>query len=327
MIYIYTLSDELGNTRYVGQTNNPSRRYKGHIRRSVSEKSEEFDTHKSRWIRKLLLRNIFPVMEIIDISNTRDEANDNEDFYIDYLTYLGMKLTNSSCRGVSEFSIETRKKMSDARKGKTLQELYGEEQATILIENFIKRTVLYFTGRPKTQEHKDKISNTLKEFFQDKNNHWAYGMKMSDEHNEKLRQSQLNIDKCKGNTKPKTQEQIYKIRQTLIGSKVTRYKIRQYDLEDNFIKEWDSIRNIKESNQTYNRSSISKCCKGEKSSYAGCIWKYGEIKTSVLRLDKDGNLLEEQKSIYNFTGYNSSTIWKSIKENTLYKECYFIYKV
>lgn len=53
----------------------------------------------------------------------------------------------------------------------------------------------------------------------------------------------------------------------------TQRKIRQYDIDGNYIKSFDYIRNAqKELN--IDESSISKCCRGERKSAGGYIWKY-----------------------------------------------------
>lgn len=274
MIYIYVLSDENDNIRYVGQTNNIKRRYNYHLSSSLNENSDTFNTYKDRWIRKLLNGGIKPKIDIIEECNNLKDANFSEKFYIDYLTYLGVKLTNSHHIDVTEFSKKTKKKMSDSKKGKTLEEIFGEEKGKEIKEKFIKRTKDYFTGKEKPLLQKEKISNTLKEYFKDKNNHWAYGKNLSIEHTEKLRMSHLNNSKNIGNKKPRTEEQKEAIRRKIKGTKVKRHKILQYDKNMNLIKEWNSLREISKNDATLNRAIIAKCCKGITPFYAGYIWKY-----------------------------------------------------
>ena len=53
----------------------------------------------------------------------------------------------------------------------------------------------------------------------------------------------------------------------------SRKKIIQYDLNKNFIKEWDSASDVvKELN--FNASAIGKCCKGIQKSHRDFFWKY-----------------------------------------------------
>jgi len=42
----------------------------------------------------------------------------------------------------------------------------------------------------------------------------------------------------------------------------------------NLVKEWKSLREIERIDTTMSRSQIAKCCKGDKETYAGFIWKY-----------------------------------------------------
>ena len=121
---------------------------------------------------------------------------------------------------------------------------------------------------------REKISNTLKEYFSYNENHCAYGLKMTDDHNEKLRQAKLNNKKNVGNKKPRTEEQKGKTRQSIRGTKVKRFAILQYDLNMKLIKEWVSLRAIERFNYTLQRKQIAICCKHIKKTYAGYIWKY-----------------------------------------------------
>ena len=47
--------------------------------------------------------------------------------------------------------------------------------------------------------------------------------------------------------------------------------VYQYDLDGNFIKKWESI---KEANNYYKTSHISECCKGKRNQTSGYIWRY-----------------------------------------------------
>lgn len=50
-----------------------------------------------------------------------------------------------------------------------------------------------------------------------------------------------------------------------------RKKINQYDLEGNFIKQWESVSDIK---KELNITNIASCCKGRYKQCNGYIWKY-----------------------------------------------------
>lgn len=58
-----------------------------------------------------------------------------------------------------------------------------------------------------------------------------------------------------------------------ISKSMTR-KVEQYDLEGNFIKEWDSIKSINEYFNIKGYNLITRVCRGESRSCKGFIWKY-----------------------------------------------------
>lgn len=274
MRYIYVLKDPITDEiRYVGQTNDIQRRYNDHISSSINENSSDINTYKCRWIRKLLSDGSKPTIEIIDRCESLIESNILEKYYIEKYYEEGCKLTNSHMNDVTEFSVETRKKMSEAKKGKSLEDIHGVDKANELKAKFVKRTIEY-NKKPKSDETKTKISETLKEHFKDKENHWAYGKKMSEAHNEKLRQAKINNSKNVGNRTPRTEEQIEKMRNSLKGTTQKRYRILQYDLDMIFIKEWNSISEISRFDSTLNARGIANCCKNNVNSYANFIWKY-----------------------------------------------------
>lgn len=315
MIYIYTLSDNIGNTRYVGQTNDLRRRYNDHISSSFNEKSDSYNTYKARWIRKILGNGGELVMDVIEECVNLSESNFSESFY---LTSLGLKLTNSYHSDVTEFSKETRRKMSEARLGKSLEDIFGEEMGRRIKNNFIERSRLYWTGRKKSSEMKSKVSATLKEYFKDKNNHWAFNKKLSPEHKEKMRISHLDNPKNVGNKAKRTEEQKDKIRNKISGSKISRRLIIQKDLDNNFIKEWKSLREI-ENSTNLSRSQISKCCKSG-GIYANFYWVYGDYAHKLYRYSVDGELLSEYESVYkiNDLKITSSELYKYINSNKSY---------
>ena len=54
-------------------------------------------------------------------------------------------------------------------------------------------------------------------------------------------------------------------------------KINQYDLQGNFIKQWNSIIDfLKENNLNLKNSNITTCCKGKRKNAYGFIWKYAD---------------------------------------------------
>lgn len=56
----------------------------------------------------------------------------------------------------------------------------------------------------------------------------------------------------------------------------TRYNVLQYDLNGNFIRKWNNLREITK-NTKYKKSNIQYCCKGKQKTAYGYIWKYCQI--------------------------------------------------
>ena len=52
-------------------------------------------------------------------------------------------------------------------------------------------------------------------------------------------------------------------------------KINQYDLDNNFIKKWDCLRDVQRELNIF-ASDISKCCKGVKKTAGGYRWRYAD---------------------------------------------------
>lgn len=65
-------------------------------------------------------------------------------------------------------------------------------------------------------------------------------------------------------------------RKIMTKTKIEKYgkKVDQYDLQGNFIKTWNSIREI-ERKINIRHSNIINCCKNKVKTAGGYIWKYG----------------------------------------------------
>jgi hypothetical protein len=114
-VYIYTLVDPItGLIRYVGKSTNPDVRFRRHLKDAGDGKRD----HKSNWILSLLKRGYKPIVNTIEAcaSNWKER----EIYWIAMLRSEGFDLTNSKSGGDGfEPCDETRRKMSDAKKGRT----------------------------------------------------------------------------------------------------------------------------------------------------------------------------------------------------------------
>ena len=93
------------------------------------------------------------------------------------------------------------------------------------------------------------------------------GKKISEEQKEYLRKIRTGIKL--------TEEHKKKI--SISNKGKTAKKVNQYDLDGNFIKQWDCILDFYKSiNKTKNNSSVSSCCKGKLKTAYGYKWKYAD---------------------------------------------------
>lgn len=114
--HIYTLSDpETGLKRYVGKT------VRKLTDRLCAHLTERDNSHKRNWIAKLKRNGLIPIIEVIEVVLGEDWT-DHERNQIRFHRWLGCDLLNltDGGEGMPGYvpSEETRKKMSDARKGK-----------------------------------------------------------------------------------------------------------------------------------------------------------------------------------------------------------------
>jgi hypothetical protein len=86
--------------------------------------------------------------------------------------------------------------------------------------------------------------------------------------------------------------------------------ILQYDLEGNFIKEWESGREI-ERQLGFDNAAISHACKGDMKFAYGFMWKFKESKDYPLKIDK---LVPFKVVIEMDKNFNFKREWDSIKQ-------------
>ncbi len=112
MVSIYTLADPRtpDNIRYVGKTCKSIKdRWGGHVEEARSGKK----TYRHNWIRELLTQGLKPVANLLE-SVPASDWQEAERFWIEYLRFLGFRLTNLTRGGEGtngyRASKETREK-------------------------------------------------------------------------------------------------------------------------------------------------------------------------------------------------------------------------
>ena len=98
--FIYTISDNNGNVRYIGKTLNFKRRQREHIK--CYSKS---NTYKNNWIKSLIKNGDYPVISILDEVEYEDSAF-FETYWISQFKSWGFNLTNLTDGGDGTFGYK-----------------------------------------------------------------------------------------------------------------------------------------------------------------------------------------------------------------------------
>jgi group I intron endonuclease len=219
-IFIYTLEDSKGNIRYVGKSKDIKRRFREHIKNY-----EKSNSYKNNWIKSLLNMGKYPVISIIDEVEYEDSAF-FEMFWISQFQSWGFNLTNLTIGGEGTIGY----RFTDEQKQKM--------------------------RKPKSDEHKIKISNSQK------------GRKLDDDWKKSIRDGCLKSKK------------MLEVNRRI--GKEKEIEVYQYDKFNLLIKKFISI---KEASEKTGIKHISECINGKRKDSAGYIWskKILEEKNFILR--------------------------------------------
>lgn len=143
--FLYTLNCPLtGEIRYLGKSDNPFKRFKGHL-----ELAHVKQSHKNSWILSLRAQELKPWMELLDEAPVA-EWQFWEREYIRVFRAIGIKLTNLTEGGDGSLghqaSTETRQKMRASHKG---------HRTSTETRNKIRSSL---KGRPRSLEICEKLS-------------------------------------------------------------------------------------------------------------------------------------------------------------------------
>jgi group I intron endonuclease len=235
-IYIYTLEHpETGEIRYIGKTSNIKRRYYQHTNTKVQKKAT---SHLSNWLKKLINENKKPLISILEECEY-SEWVEREMYWIAQFKTWGFNLVNGSNGG-------------DGSKGFEL----SEKHKLKICKSRIKKC-------PNTGE----LMHTPIDF------------KTSAKIKEDILKGERCIDVAKKyNT---TKYTVYLIKSgkkfPKSGStiKIETKKIGQYDLNNNLLKIFDTIRHA--ANEVNVTHEMIRCCLKKPDKYKTCkkfIWKF-----------------------------------------------------
>ena len=147
---IYTLNDENGNVFYVGQSKNPTKRFKRHI--NASKWENIFPVHRK--LRKVLAMGVNPnsILKIIEYGIPMKNADNREMFYIKHFKELGIKLKNLTDGG-------------DGFKGITpeiIEKIASKNRGQKRTPDQIKRVSESLKGKAFTEKHKRALKKAWK---------------------------------------------------------------------------------------------------------------------------------------------------------------------
>ena len=190
-----------------------------------------------------------------------EELNEKEKFYIKEFNSFGEMGYNLTDGGLNFIrSEETKKKMSEQRKGR------------ILSDEWRKNLSLAGMGRKISDETKKKMSDVQK----GRECTWLKGKKLSKETKRKMSLAQMGNKKGIGNKnrsgKLHSEETKDKMRESCKG--INSKPVDRYDLNDNYIDSWKSITEFELSINKLNNTHISDVCLGKRNSSCGYKWKY-----------------------------------------------------
>jgi hypothetical protein len=297
MVLIYTLSDQNGNIRYVGKTNQYlKQRLYSHIKECKTNRK----SHKISWLKSILKKGYRPKIEILD------QVDDNdwqfwEQYWISQLKYWGFNLTNLTEGGQGgngyKHSEESREKMRKSKLGIKLS-----EEHKLNISEAVKQ---------KAEENSfyNRAGNNLKQPI-DKD--LLYQLYIVDnlsmpKISEKLGCSEKKVFDNLKDYGIKKDKRVWKKQCVSNPRKI----VLQYDLDGNLIKEWNSLKSV---SKFYQNTNIASCCRGESVSASGFIWRY---KDEFIDIDLDRlNYQKRKVSQYDLQG-NLIRSFDSIKEASL----------
>ncbi|PCI27771.1 hypothetical protein COB55_05180 [Candidatus Wolfebacteria bacterium] len=329
-VVIYTLSDPIDNKpRYVGKTEKTQKR---RLIIHIAESKRGATTHKCNWIRKVLNERRKPIIEIIDMV-PECEWKFWETYWISQMKEWGFKLTNGTLGGDGQAHSHKPIDQYDLD-GNFIKTWVSITEASEKLNIDGGRIGEICSGKPQSKTAggytwKFKGEKLLLEDYKHNPNpfdkkpvdqYTSDGIFIKEWKSAEFAGNKLNIHPdtigkvCKLNTKSKLAGGfIWKYQGEKINledhKNIQKKSINQYDMEGNFIKEWESIKEAGDSLRV-TPENIGKVCNGSNKTAAGYIWKYKGDKlvlsehryninlyTPVLQYDLNDVFLNEYRNL------------------------------
>lgn len=126
--FIYKLSCPITNIpKYIGMTKKPKERYRKHL-------NEKSLTLKNTWVKSLLNKGLKPVMQLVDFSNSLEEINIKEKYWIIKYREWGFDLKNMTDGGDGGDTFSGRKHKQSSKEKISLANS-GNKRPDLAIEN------------------------------------------------------------------------------------------------------------------------------------------------------------------------------------------------
>lgn len=239
MIGIYKIENKITKDFYIGSSVNIKKRFYYH-KWWLKNKN-----HHSIVLQRAFNKYSEENFELIILEECeKEQLLDREQHYLDsYNPIYNINKIAENCSG-RILSEESRKKISLKNKGKK----HSDETKRKMSDNRVSNPLIF------TDEVRKKISNSKK----GKNNP-MYG---------KTYLSRIKAVKKALTGKPRPQNIKDKI------SKANSIPIVQLDLQENFIRYWDSTLQVERELIGFLGNGITRCCRGQRKMYKNFIWKY-----------------------------------------------------
>jgi group I intron endonuclease len=239
---IYKIINKISNDFYIGSALNFNNRKWSHINsfRKNKHKNQFFQNSWNKYDEKAF------VFEIIEIVDKKENLITREQYWIDYLqpTFNLCKKAGSPL-GVKH-TEKSKKNMSLAHKRLTKEERGHKENCNCSVCKHKSGENHWNYGKIRPKETQEKISKKVKEYYINGGKHFQLGKKRTIEEKEKI-------------------------------AKKLMTPILQYDLDNNFIKEWEGTIVAAKMLDVWS-TNISSCLRGKIKTAGNFIWKYKCIK-------------------------------------------------
>lgn len=278
MCGIYKIENLINGKVYIGQSVDIQYRFNNHKSESFNPKSNAYDTAIHRAIRKYGVDNFsFEIIEECDQNKLRER----EIYWIDYYQSFGngYNLTSGG-EGVPTVNIKQAQKLwDDGLAIKEIAQHLSCQQHTVIriLESYEKynNKESYRRGRKNAKQKmcKPVLQYDKKGVFIKRYNSSIEAEEQTGISANNIRSAAVGIQKTAGGYQW-TFEDVAP--PGLYAPKTLNDKkpVRQFDLDGNFIAEYESLREAAKAVGLKNVQSITRCCNNKQYTAAGCYWRW-----------------------------------------------------